>query len=738
MNNVRKPVYGKGAPLERAVKAALQDTADCPALPADFGLRVEAIVQMQSRSKGRGFMKIAASVAVCVSLAGFAAWQIAERVGGEGAKASESVPQAATPVAVLPEGLCCDNNQKTGEKSMNAIKKTAVLTATIAAAVSSTAHATVHSGVFDDATVWYRGADAGEAYYTNGPEGTFANNGGEHISKSFKSILHASDASHAFNNLKWAWGWGAETTLDSAPVVCPYANCTLTGVTYANRPIPANEIGTAQVTVNDQTTTQPVLCHWKGPEYLSSGNWVSGSANSYTIVLRLRVDTPLNNHAGSDVGDGYSVFARSENYSWNANTGLQITFNGPSLGTYRYPRIDFGGDRHDLSNAIVPYGNWVDIAIAVNGSSVTLAACAQGANGNTIDWKNVTLPDGVNASLPASGNTFSLFGPKLSGGYTACWTNGVKAVRYNSTENCMRTQFFRGAVHQLAFWNRALSADEIREAWGEGRPNLVRVGVEGNGVNEFYASTTSVTNGGAWQKLDPTLNADNTTASIVFDCPALWAGQAQWLRIPIASGNGALAASINGTTLGTVTAVAGGVGRVFVPANVITSGANTLVITRLQGSFAIDAVTLGGSWKFGESIGSFATAPNTPDQFVFNPAGGNDKFRDRTLNSGTAGTDFRFYVPSDLVGRVRGVFTTRVQNTGTGYPTYDFEFLANGSSLGTYGLKGGNECEIKVPVDGIVAGWNTFAWKRISGWANIDWHKFELQQPPKGMLLVVR
>ena len=269
MNNVKKPVYGKGAPLERAVKAALQDTADCPALPADFGLRVEAIVQMQSRSKGRGFMKIAASVAVCVSLAGFAAWQIAERVGGEGTKASESVPQAATPVAVLPEGLCCDNNQKTGEKSMNAIKKTAVLTATIAAAVSSTAQATVQGSVFDDAKVWYRGALEAQSYFTNnGPEGAYANNSPK-AAKAFKSILHTANPSSA-PTMTWSWGWGAETTLDNAPVVCPYANCTISNVTYANRPIPAKEIGTAQVTVNDATTTQPILQHYKGPEYLRS------------------------------------------------------------------------------------------------------------------------------------------------------------------------------------------------------------------------------------------------------------------------------------------------------------------------------------------------------------------------------------------------------------------------------------------------------------------------------------
>ena len=48
---------------------------------------------------------------------------------------------------------------------MNAIKKTAVVTATIAAAVSSTAQATVQGSVFDDVKVWYKGS-AGNAVGT--------------------------------------------------------------------------------------------------------------------------------------------------------------------------------------------------------------------------------------------------------------------------------------------------------------------------------------------------------------------------------------------------------------------------------------------------------------------------------------------------------------------------------------------------------------------------------------------
>jgi hypothetical protein len=92
-------------------------------------------------------------------------------------------------------------------------------------------------------------------------------------------------------------------------------------------------------------------------------------------------------------------------------------------------------------------------------------------------------------------------------------------------------------------------------------------------------------------------------------------------------------------------------------------------------------------------------------------------------------------VKSSVFDDVKGVFTTRAQNTGGS--TFNWEFLANGTSFGTYGLKGGNEYEIKVPVENIVAGWNTLAWKRVSGWVNYDWHKFTLVPAPQPLVFVV-
>ena len=105
---------------------------------------------------------------------------------------------------------------------------------------------------------------------------------------------------------------------------------------------------------------------------------------------------------------------------------------------------------------------------------------------------------------------------------------------------------------------------------------------------------------------------------------------------------------------------------------------------------------------------------------------------------GARETSFDFFVPEDMVGKFRGVFATRAQNTsGSAMP---YTFHANGEEIGEYTLKGGVTTEVEIPGDAIVAGWNRIYWKTTSSgyWVNIDWHKFTVGKPPKGTIIVIR
>lgn len=412
-----------------------------------------------------------------------------------------------------------------------------------------------------------------------------------------------------------------------------------------------------------------------------------------------------------------------------------------ALADYACPRTFVTTTQMNYTDIKIKNGRWVDCALAVDGLTLSMWFCWNDGTDETPTNKlaKITETYPTTKGLPTipAGCRVQLASSKDA--YSATFTNGV----YNAD---MLNKAFEGAFHQVAFWDRTLSDDEIREAMagGTGRPNLVDVGMEGNGTAEFVATPTktSVATDGDWENLNPALTAGNPAATIAFDCPALWAGLPQWLRVA-GAGAGKVAVALNGQTLGEVAVPASGATSFFVPEGKIANGANTLVLTRLSGSPVIDAVRLGGSWRFGESIGSFATSAEATslgsDKYVFHPACGNDKLHARGLNIGKGNrTHFDFFVPENMVGKFRGVFATRSQNTGG--EDKNFHFYANGEKVGEYKLKGGVTTEVKIPETAVVVGWNTLSWESQSGgdWANIDWHKFTLQPAPASFVMVVR
>ena len=583
---------------------------------------------------------------------------------------------------------------------------------------ASAANATVKSSVFDDVKVWYKGS-AGNAVGT-------ADSGNNQVCKVKNLPNLATDTPHGGEYYWWEW----RMSYENQPVFCPYANVAIasTPCMAVNSPVTTNSIET--VTIDGVEQQQPNVTYRTGDLHFT--NWLAGrdsACDSYTLVLRFR------NEAINPVpGDHNRVIGLGNVWTSTAGYAAGVDFRmvtQEALGTYSCPRIVVGANQQEPTNIRIQDGKWVDCAIAVSGLTLTATFCWEDAGTNALARVSYTYSaSAASPAIAANGKVTIGGGSKAS----CTFTRGVYLAQNDWTWG------FRGAFHQIAFWDRTLSDDEIREAMagGTGRPGLVDLGMEGNGIAEFAASPskTSVATDGDWENLNPALTAQNPTATIFFNCPALWAGLPQWLRVA-GAGAGTVSVSLNNETLGTVNVPASGAASFFVPENKIASGANTLVLTRTSGSPVLDAVRLGGSWRFGADIGSFANAPSTPDQFLFNPACGNDKFHDRTLKNSSGGeTQFRFFVPENMVGKFRGVFTTRVQNTGGS--TFDFAFFANGTSLGTYGLKGGNTYEIKVPVENIVAGWNTLAWTRQAGWANIDWHKFTLVPAPQGFVVVVR
>ncbi len=613
---------------------------------------------------------------------------------------------------------------------------TGALVAATAFTVPS-AQGAVRSSVFDDVKVWYKGS-AGNAVGTKDAD---SNAGGS------SKIMNLTDLSggNAHGGIYNYWAW--RVNYANQNVDCPYASVKLDATPCMVVPKYLNgSSGTATVTINGVEQEQPWVsrrfCNLYFTNWMS--DWASGTVcSNWTCVLRFRSDqvNPASGNCNKiiDIGSLYDKTAGKA-------TGVNFLLNTPeALADYACPRTFVSDTQKNYADIKIKSGRWVDCALVVNGQTLTMWFCwnngTETAPTNKLAKITETYPTTKGLPTISAGCRVNLASTK-DGAFNSIITNGV----YSSK---LANMAFEGAFHQIAFWDRTLSDNEIREAMagGTSRPNLVQVGIEGNDINEFAATPTktSVATDGDWENLNPTLTAENPSATITFNCPALWASLPQYLRLPMASASssGAVDITLNGTTLGTANVYPGKTSFVYIEDSKILLGANTLVLTRASGdALVLDAVTLGGSWRFGESISSFSYQNNVtdnPDNYLFNPACGSDEIHHRGLLAGAGGrTHMDFFVPADLVGKCRGVFASRSQNTGG--VEKDFAFYANGEKIGDYKLKGGATTEVKVSQDALVAGWNRLSWEARTGgdWANIDWHKFTVLPPTKGMIIIIK
>ena len=740
MNNDRTFEREEG----RLLAAALKAREFRQPLPKGMGERLRARVRA-AEGGGRRWWKVAASVAAVASFAAFAATVAVklagdDETGGTGESNEPGVTQSAadeTFEEIFSEELA-ELEKQEEKQAMNTRAVKGLAAGALVAATAFTvpsAQGAVRGSVFDDVKVWYKGS-AGNAVGT-------ADSSGNQVGK-MKNLPQLSNTSSSMHGGSYYW-WGWRMSYENQPVYCPYANTTLDSTPCMVIASPVTTNSTETVTINGEETTQPNITYRCGDLHFS--NWMEDRdsvCENYTLVLRFRNESinpvPGNQNRAIQIG---SVWTSTAGYA----AGMDLRLNPQeALGKYYSPRIVVGNNQQEFKNIRIQDNRWVDCPTAVSGQNLVATFCWSDGASNAIARVTYTYP--TSGPQPAiAANCTTRIGGNNSASST--FTRGVELAQSSWTYG------FRGVFHQIAFWDRTLSDDEIREAMaaGTGRPNLVHVGMEGNGIAEFATSdqTTSVSNTGAWEYLNPTLSAENPTATISFTCPALWAGLPQWLRIPIAStsSSGTVNIALGNENLGTVNITAGHTACVYVEEGKIASGANTLTISRVNGdSIVLDAVTLGGSWKFGENNSSFSSESINsslpgkigPDCWVFNPACGNDKFHARGTTWSINGDKFSFpfFVPADLIGKFRGELMFKTQTAADSGGLFSSEI--NGTALrGETSYAQYTQYSSRVQADAFVAGWNEAVWNRKAYWVNFDTWQFTLLPPPKkGMMIIIK
>ena len=332
------------------------------------------------------------------------------------------------------------------------------------------------------------------------------------------------------------------------------------------------------------------------PRYVLARNAVS---NEYTIVSRIRLDDDTYNREFCLMKLGYDDTEKQ---------GMWLGFEKQTASPYKYCRRIVGHCTPDSGSVdtefkldlYVPTNTWVDLAVVVGNGKLRVG---------------IALPQ----SLALHSNN-----PTIAFAQTNMWTDNCADLtdsncRFFCKEgreiwqkaNATDLSAFIGSVQQMAIWKRALDDQEVMEAFGMPRPAIFRTGLDNGNSNEFggtrSGATQTIDGLGSWQGVWNTMKAGDIW-TVNFDALRDEAGLPQIFSIKsLRNSSAQIEPLLNGTSLGEN--YVGSSGRTFwpVPANLITKGANTLIIKRKDGGardFLIDAMELGGSLGVGTITGS--------------------------------------------------------------------------------------------------------------------------------------
>lgn len=602
-------------------------------------------------------------------------------------------------------------------------------------------------GVFDDARAWFNGA-------------VDANGDGVFQTGEWREIRHGADATHSFHGTKLAIGAEASDrmTIVREDVICPYRNATLFDFPCLGFPHPAetNELVTVEGTTYPVVSVTPNFLML--PDFLSDDD-AAATCTAYTAVLRFRYDEPV-----SRVWKQQSTLLQI-GFNWAKKSGVAIGLsqaNGDAAGLGGARRLMFYcGQSAKTENTyfqaggwVTPYiypGSWVDLAVRVRGQNVLLAytwsdmqdGSVAVTNRHVRFWSIDVATPHTPAILPEA-RRFCLGGEQASS-TPITFTNGLaSAVIENNALKC-----FRGCVQQYAFWTRALSDDEIREAFGAPRPGLVRLGVPNGTSDEFLATTNAVHADGQWQRLDPALTEAGTRLDVAFTADTAAAGLPQHLRVRFAarpSGRPLPDVSLNGQSLTRIEADAGDAVGWFVPKNMVVAGTNTISLVRTDTAadpLVVDALELGGSWQLGGAAG------RADDYFtyegygtnVFHLTDGNTPHFKRGLSGmGDNRFDEIVFSLAEGVGGACSATYSLLADNWSGTAAKVLSLSVNGVSVGDREVVVGTETSWRIPAAALHAGANVLRLEKAANdnWLNIRCHRFALGPVPRGALLIVR
>lgn len=489
--------------------------------------------------------------------------------------------------------------------------------------------------------------------------------------------------------------------------------------------------------------------------------------NDYTIIMRLRRDA------------GYGEGADGKTCRQNV---IRLGYGGPSQDNVYGVLLDFVADEYEtnsdgsgrgsylrawmpdatgklsqkmMTNTRIPTNSWFDLCVRVKGNDVKIGVARAG---NVIN-NTATI-------YPVSFSEYTVGDGRLALKNSTAWNLFAEAgdsTGMDITATSKSKSSFTGSCQQIAIWNRALSDDEIYEAWGAPRPALMRIGVVNGTSSEFggvrSASAQTFNANQYWRDNWTTMQAgDVWTFNVPVAENEAGLSQAFIFKATSDSGLGTLSLSVNGTHLSNQRITSGGQAVWYVKGKNLKAGNNVLSLTSNSGSadIKLDAVSLEGSFQVGvrNKTGKNLNVSNVANEqgFVQHSASANPNHWSRGWDTYNAGTNqnLRVWFSPALVASAKMRFTIAplsypILKTFTGAERvrmsvngHEFAQLAPVKLDGLYNY---DPISYDLDPNWLRAGWNDFKFETTSnktGYFLNDFVRIDIRSWNSGLLLLFR
>lgn len=448
-------------------------------------------------------------------------------------------------------------------------------------------------------------------------------------------------------------------------------------------------------------------------------------------------------------------------FLWNG-----ITYNTSFPGWIYNNSLDWNGKkgwmfgvRHDGGNRLGMYVG--QTALYMDSTSVTTGKWYDAAAVLTDNGTNG--PDTVEFYLWPEGGT--LVYQKVT---TTAVTNEVSGSGgvigsesfqdgYSSPTNSNSGKSFKGLINHLALWDRALSYEEVLEAFCQPQP-LIQVGLNNGNNTDLRAESETDADyvfGDPWHTMRRAVTTNYREATLKVPLNAIQKSLGYLFHVNTltpASSTVDLSLIVNTTTNVTRKAAAGSADLYWhIPASQLITGTNSFTLRYETGTSSFtsfDWMELGGSWQVGtnnNSAAEFVVESAVGDHFyVTDP---NLKHLERAVVQGSdTNTVLHFVLSPEMVTNHFFTYTTRVvqqgYNAGT-MPTAPFPFSidVNGQRMvQSSGVPDNTLVSIPFDRGDLKAGENTvnLMFNSTNGWLQFDFHRLEVAPWPGGLLFFLR